>query len=313
MLEMTRGKVSGLAIAMVATMLVLSVAPFARAQGVGSAGTSVSPPITDVTANPGEAITRSLEISNNGNASQTYSFVVANLSASGEEGESAYTGIESGGIASWTTLSPSSVTLGAGESVDLSVKIAVPSNAPAGGHYATVFAKTEGAVAAEGTGSAVSTMVGANILLRVTGTVIENAKIDSFAIGDASFDVGDTADFQIRVSNLGNTHVSPAGYIELFRDGKRVSQVAVNETGANVLPNSTRRFEVSSDALYLPGTYSAKVTLAYAGGKVLTTSDDISFVVRGEYSVLVLVSIVLAVLVGALALTLLVKRKKVRV
>lgn len=308
-----RGKARVLALVMVMSMLAFgAVAPRAHAQ-TGTSGTSISPPVTDVTANAGESLVKYLEVSNSGNASQSYTFVVANLSASGENGDSAYTGVESGDLASWITLSPESVTLGPGESIDVKLTVDVPANASGGGHYATVFAKSGTSGSVDGTGSAVSFMVGANVLLKVAGNVVERAQIASFGIADSSFDVGETAAFEVRVTNLGNSHIAPTGYVELFRNGSRVAQLPVNETGGNVLPNSTRRFEVASDALYLPGSYTAKVSLTYGSGSILTTDEDISFVVRGEYSVLILVSVLFAVLVGALALALMVKRKKVKV
>ncbi len=300
------------ALAMVLAMPMF-FAPQARAQSAGAAGAAISPPIVDVTANPGESLVKYFEVSNNGNMAETYSFSVANLAASGEDGESAYSGPEVGDLASWITLEPSSVTVEPGESVNLKVSIAVPSNASAGGHYATVFAKSGGGEVSGGSGSGTSYMVGANVLLKVSGNVMEKAQIVGFGITDSSFDVGETAAFQVRVANLGNSHIAPTGYIELFRDGSRVAQIPVNESAGNILPGSTRRFEVSSDALYLPGSYSAKLSMTYGGGNILTTEQDLTFVVRGEYSVLVMVSILLAVLVGALALALLVKRKKVKV
>lgn len=300
--------------ALIAAMtLTIFAASTSLAHAQGSAGASVAPPITDITASAGESLTKYLEVTNNGNASTSFSFSVANLTAAGEEGEANFSGAETGDLASWITLSPESVTLGAGESVNLTVSIEIPSNASAGGHYATVFAKSAAGDVSDGSGSGISTMVGANFLLKVTGTILENAQITSFAIADASFDLGESAAFELRVANLGNSHIAPTGYVELFRNGTKVDQIAVNDSGANVLPNSTRRFVVESDALYLPGSYTAEVNLTYGSGKVLTTTSDLAFVVRGEYSVLVVVSIVLAVLVGALALSLLVKRKKVKV
>lgn len=285
----------------------LFMAPSVFAQEVSSAGTSIAPPVIDVTANPGETVVKTIQVSNTANVPQAYTFSVAGFQAFGELGEAEY--FSTGEIVSWSTISPQNLTLEGGESVDVVLTMQIPDNAAAGGYYATVFAKTSPEPTWE-LGSTVGQMIGANVMLTVGGSLVENAEITEFSIPQATAGIGERVAFTLRVTNIGNVHVAPQGYIDLYRDGKNVAQISINETGSVILPGTTRDLSVSSDILYLPGTYSASVSLTYGGGKTISTEDTIDFVVRSEYSLLIVLTVVLALFVGALIPTIFSKKKR---
>lgn len=280
-----------------------------NAQGTGSAGLSIAPPNTDLTVAPGEQVTRTLEISNPGSGSVDLNLAANNFSASGEGGEAAYAPRGSGGASDWLTLSPATFSLGSGEAKQVSVVISVPSNASAGGHYVTVFAFTTPKGGVEGSGAQVTTAVGANFLLNVTGNVVERASISEFSTPRSRVNAGESVEFNLRIANTGNTHIRPSGVVELFRKGVKVDEVALNPDGANVLPNSTRRFTVKSDKALLPGAYEASATVTYGSGQVLT-APKLSLAVIGDSSAMTLIAGGLAALVVLLALALFAGRKK---
>lgn len=308
---MTKARESGWLLAVCAVMFSLIMASFAvpASAQTGQAGLSVAPPNTDLTLSSGEQVTRSLTVTNEGSAAASITLAANNFTASGEEGGASYLPDGSGGLADWMTLSPASFELESGSSRDVTVIIDVPSNASAGGHYATVFAYTAAADNVSGSGAAVTTAIGANFLVNISGNVIESASIAEFSTPRSRLNAGEDVEFTIRVTNSGNTHISPTGVVEVYRKGVKVDELTLNAAGSAVLPNSTRAFTVSSDKALLPGAYSAMATVSYGSGEVLS-APAISFAVIGDSSLMSLVAGGLGVLAVLLALALLVGRKK---
>lgn len=290
------------------SLLAASLVVPASAQ-TGQAGLSVAPPNTDLTLSGGEQVTRSLTITNEGSAAASVTMSVNNFTASGEEGGASYLPKGTGGLADWITLSPSSFTLEGGDSKDVNVVIDVPSNASAGGHYATVFAYTSAQGAVSGTGAAVTTAIGANFLVNISGNVVEKASIAEFSTPRSRLNAGEDVEFTIRITNSGNTHINPTGVVEVFRKGVKVDELTLNESGSAILPNSTRAFSVVSEKALLPGAYAAKATVSYGSGEVLS-APAISFAIIGDSSLMTLVAGGMAALAVLLALALLVGRKK---
>lgn len=290
------------------SLLAASLVVPARAQ-TGQAGLSVAPPNTDLTLSGGEQVTRSLTITNEGSAAASVTMSVNNFTASGEEGGASYLPKGTGGLADWITLSPSSFTLESGDSKDVNVVIDVPSNASAGGHYATVFAYTSAQGAVSGSGAAVTTAIGANFLVNISGNVVEKASIAEFSTPRSRLNAGEDVEFTIRITNSGNTHINPTGVVEVFRRGVKVDELTLNESGSAILPNSTRAFTVVSQKALLPGAYTASATVSYGSGEVLA-APAISFAIIGDSSLMTLVAGGMAALAVLLALALLVGRKK---
>ncbi len=309
---MIKARESGWLLAVCAVMFSLIMASFAvpaSAQQTGQAGLSVAPPNTELTLSGGEQVTRSLTITNEGSASASITLTANNFVASGEEGGASYLPKGTGGLADWMTLAPGSFDLAGGASQNVTVTIDVPRNASAGGHYASVFAYTAAADNVSGSGAAVTTAIGANFLVNISGNVVESASIAEFSTPRSRLNAGEDVEFTIRVSNSGNTHVSPTGVVEVYRKGVKVDEVALNAAGSVVLPNSTRAFTVTSDKALLPGAYSAVAIVSYGSGEVLS-APAISFAVIGDSSLISLVAGGLGVLAVLLALALLVGRKK---
>lgn len=284
----------------------------ASAQDAGSMGLSVSPPNTEVSLLPGETISRTVTVRNSGTGTVTVSMTANNFLASGEDGSAAYLPIGSGGPADWIVMSPETFTLEQDESLDVTYTLSVPEDADAGGHYATIFAKALSMAAVEETGSTIGALVGANLLLNVSGEVVEQASIAEFSTERSRINAGEDIEFGVRITNDGNTHVIPEGVIEIYRKGTKVDEIPLNPQGAAVLPGSTRKFEITSSETILPGAYEAKVTMSYGSGQFLS-APEINFAVIGDNSLLNLTIGILIAVIAVLLVTLLTGRKKTEI
>ncbi len=289
-----------------AAMLGMGLMPvMTRAQA--AMGVTISPPSYEVTVAPGETVTKTLGVQNDSSGIRSFTTTVNNFSAMDEEGGMAFSPF--GGLASWITVRPAEFNIAPGEGRVIEVTISAPQNAPPGGHYATVFAVAK-AGAVEGTGSAIGQYIGANFLVNVTGQVRESASIIEFSTAKASYDQAEPMPFRLRVQNSGNTHIRPTGVVEIFRGSTKVTSVAVNSDGANVLPGTARRFSVSTDKTLTSGKYTARATLTF-GGQTLS-SQPVSFIVVGKTPLMSVIVVLAVAFVIALVFALRPRRPRER-
>jgi len=287
-----------------------SLALLGGSAGIVSAagiGTTVSPPVYDLAANPGETIIQKMTVHNDASSEQSYVPVVNTIAPANEQGGLSFGPASSADLSGWITVTPSKLDLPADQSADFTITIKVPTNATAGGHYATVFAKSD----TPGTldGANITALVGTSFLLKVSGATVESADVVEFSTSRARLIPGEPIDFAVRVRNSGNVHVRPQGTIQIFRDSIKVDEVTVNADGLTVLPSSIRKFTAESNKSLPSGTYTAKLTLTYGAGQTLSV-PGISFVVIGEASMMTLVAIILGIFVLILIAALLVNRRK---
>jgi hypothetical protein len=295
-------------LAALATSAMLLGSGMNAASAATPAGTTVSPPVYDLQASPGQTIVQKMTVHNDAEVSQSYTPVVNTIAPANEQGGLAFGPTNASDLSGWITVSPSKLDLPAGESGDFTITVKVPSNASAGGHYATVFAKSEtGTVNVNG--ASLTPLIGTSVLLKVAGNLTESADVVEFSTSRARLVPGEPIDFSVRVRNTGNVHVRPQGTIQIFRDNVKVDEVAVNDDGLTVLPSSIRKFAASSNKTLPSGSYTARLTMTYGAGQTLSV-PAISFVVIGEASVATMVAIILGIFVIILAAALLMNRRK---
>lgn len=255
---------------------------------------TISPPIIELDAARGDIINQTIKVRNETQDNVTYYLSAERFVAGGEEGQPQFVG-EDIGLATWMNFPVDSITIPAGETVEIPFTIAVPNFAGPGGHYAAIFLSTLPPEATTG-GSQISiaTKIGTLVLVRIAGDIKENASIVEFSTTADTFD-SLPVDFRVRVENNGNVHVKPMGTILLKNMfGSVAGQVAVNEQGGNVLPDQIRKFEASwvknpnavgattfwgkyrqQKENYAFGKYSGELTLAYGtAGKVLNSETN---------------------------------------
>ncbi|HVM91103.1 MAG TPA: DUF916 domain-containing protein [Verrucomicrobiae bacterium] len=295
-------------IATLATMAMVLGSGAGAALAAGPvAGTTVSPPVYDLQANPGQTIIQKMTVHNDADASQSYTPVVNTIAPANEQGGLAFGPASSNDLSGWITVTPSKLDLAANQSGDFTITIKVPTNASAGGHYATVFAKSEnGTVSVNG--ATLTPLVGTSLLLKVAGQTRESADVVEFSTQRARVIPGEPIDFTVRVRNSGNVHVKPQGTIEIYNGNVKVDEVPVNADALNVLPGSIRLFSAVSNKTLPAGSYRAELSLVYGAGQTVSV-PAISFVVIGETSMATMVAIILGIFVVILLAALLMNRR----
>ncbi|TXI10812.1 MAG: hypothetical protein E6Q68_07430 [Polynucleobacter sp.] len=256
--------------------------------GIASALT-ISPARLEVAADPGETVTKNFLLINEQDADQVYYTSVENFEAQGETGTPNFIPSKEG-LASWVTVQDK-VTIKRGERVEIPFTVSVPQGADAGGHFAAIFLSTVPPSTAGGD-VAVGAKVGMLILLKVNGELKEGGGVLSFGLkDDVSFVTKLPVQFVYRFNNSGNDRSNPKGEIVIRNTlGIKTDVIDANPQSGNILPGSTRRFEVRwgeeeplpSSALFFDhvgyearnfalGLYSAKIDVKFG-----TTGQSVS-------------------------------------
>ncbi|HEX7456125.1 MAG TPA: hypothetical protein VF303_01500 [Candidatus Nanoarchaeia archaeon] len=247
-------------------------------------GIQISAPIYNFGIDPGGSAQEIIKVKNVSNSTQTFYPEVFDFRPIGETGapefilnsdqEDRYTY----SLASWVQISKAGITLKSNESTALNFTINVPKDAEPGGRYAGILFGTS-PPKPQGTQIAISNKVGSLILVRISGDAKELANLKEFST-PSNFYENPPVDFLVRVENKGNVHFKPKGTIEVKDTfGRKVATLDVNEKNGNVLPESIRRFDKSSDGLtwkpsgFTVGRYTANVLLTYGdSGKQINGS-----------------------------------------
>lgn len=230
----------------------------------GIPGFTLSPPIFELRANPGDRLEEVVSVYNSGGLPLTLKTSLENLKPLGEVGQ-VQTTDESDSLPSlkeWIIPSVDSITIKRGETKNIPFRINVPVDAEPGGHFATLLLATTGA-STSGTGTATVQKIGTLVLLTVSGNAREEAKIIEFGPRSEIYWQDDKVSFLLRISNSGTVHVRPRGFLTVQNVfGRQVSQVELD--GKNILPGATREFPVElTDKPWLLGPYTATLSLVY--------------------------------------------------
>lgn len=243
----------------------------------------ISPPVLNLTADPGQTIKAQLSLRDITNNKLIVSNQIDDFVANGEDGtpklliDSTETSPYS--IKSW--ISPlNQLTLSPKQIKTIPVTIKVPSDAAPGGYYGVIRFSGK-APELKDTGVSLSASLGALIMLRVNGPVTEKMSLVEF--GTSQYGKNGTLfeftpiTFFERIKNDGNIHEQPTGQIiitDMF--GKTVAGVNINMPPKNVLPASTRKFEQQLDKASLGtrmlfGKYTASLKVKYGASKNVLT------------------------------------------
>jgi hypothetical protein len=263
-------------------------------------GLEISPPVVELTANPGQTVTTNIRIRNVASGELITKGKADDFGAgSGEDGKPQFLFDEVGAtrysLKYWVQSVPD-LRLAPQELKTAAITIKVPANAEPGGHFGVVrFTAVPPDV--QGTGVALSASVGTLVLLRVAGSVTDSLSLASFTTSQGGqsgsfFEHGPVA-FTVRLKNAGSVHEKPQGTIDVTNVfGKKVDSVQVNGMGGNVLPDSIRRFDQELSKKSLFGHYTAKLNLSYASGAKKLSSQVSFWVIPWKLILLVLVGLV---------------------
>jgi hypothetical protein len=255
-----------------------------------AAGITIIPPKFELFANPGDTITETIRVKNNSDTPQTYGIVIEDFSSAGEEGQVV---LEEGetdtnfSLKKWIEPSTQNLVVQPNEETPFPFTINIPKDAEPGGHYASVLFQIGGPTV-EGVTN-VKQRVGALILLRISGNVVEKAQIDSF---DApKFSKKGPVIFTLRVKNDGTTHINPGGTIivtDMF--GKKVDELPL--MSANVFPGSIRKMLTPWEKPGVLGQYTATLVATYGQQNLPLTAATKFTVVSPTAAILLLVAVV---------------------
>jgi hypothetical protein len=258
--------------------LFLGMAPTAHAQG--TEGVEIKPGIVEDRVNPGETFRFTLSVKNLAPETKTYFLLTEDIVGVSDEGlpvfapEGQATGYE---ISKWIETPYPSITLQAGETGSVPFTVKVPLEATPGSHFGGLFFLTTPPKAGA-SGAAIGIQVGSVISLRISGDIIENARLREFSSGKMVYNTPNV-DFNVRVENLSNVLLRPRGTIDITdMRGKQVAVVRVNDSQGAVFPETERLYrpvwEYDSFAF---GRYQAVLSLVYGEDSRKTISGVTTF------------------------------------
>jgi hypothetical protein len=270
---------------------------FALAQSSpAGVGITITPLTFELTANPGEAVSNSIRVSNASGAAVIFEMEVEDFTSAGEKGEVIVdpSSDETFSLKKWITTSPSRFTLESGQTQVVDFSINVPEGAEPGGHYGTVLASVKGTIGV--TGAAISPKVGSLILLSVSGPIREEMFVREFTV--PQFSQFGPVPFKVRLENTGSVHVKPIGFVgisDMF--GKRVADIELPQK--RILPGNTREIDLSWDKKFPLGKYTATLVTSFGVSNTPLSAVTTFWVFPWKIAleILICIAVVIAVLV----------------
>ncbi len=242
---------------------------FVFAQG----GIKISPIRIEEIIKPGDIIQKSVKVTNLSSYKTTLYPYRKDFKAAGEAGypELLSPGSDIHGCGSWIKISEEGIPFEPGEEREVVFTIEVPQDIGPGGYYGALMfgtvppeARLKGKGEERGAAITVGQQTGSLILLKVFGKTVEEAMVREFSTDKDVYSIPFKINFITRIENLGNVHIKPQGSIEIRNMlNRKVGVVKFNEAGANILPNSIRRFETNWEGNIGFGKYTALITLSF--------------------------------------------------
>jgi hypothetical protein len=213
-------------------------------------GVSVSPARYELTGDKGSVVYGEFTVINQSSNDQVYGTSVENFTAQGETGVPLFTK-DNKDIASWIQIDKR-IVVAKNEKKTVEFSIIIPENAEAGGHFGAVFLYSDPGESGEANVS-LGTKVGMLVLLKVNGDIKLGGDIKDFSASSPSdtdkvsktFFTELPVNFSYRFTNSGNDRVNPYGVITIKNMfGLKSDILSANSNQGNVLPQSTRKFDV---------------------------------------------------------------------
>lgn len=201
------------------------------AQAVG-----VTPAIVDLQVNPGEVVQRTVTVINTEDVTRTFFFQSGSFTPSDEPGvpvlDPASTKQE---VASWISVSPPVVEVAPLGQVEVTVTVAVPTDAPRGDHYGTVL------LTPQTTAQAVAQTT---LLLFVTVPGASQYGMDVSAQLSSGLASALQNHLELRVQNAGNVYIKPEGEVRFDPLVGKTKILSANPSELRVLAQQTRSWTV---------------------------------------------------------------------
>lgn len=208
---------------------------------------SVSPAVLEVSLAPGESGQYELTLANESDGNMLVSGRLESFRPKGDGGEAEILPPQTANQAlGWVRLPADRLALEPYQYKKVPLVVNVPPTADVGGYYlATVWAGQDPA-ASSGQGVSLSGQVASLILLEVKGESRRELVVTDFRLaGEKSLFDSLPVAFEAVLANTGTVHLKPQGQV-IVKDafGKVTAILPLNEAEGNVLPKSSRKFDL---------------------------------------------------------------------
>lgn len=293
---------SCIVVAVSAFFLLLGITNPQAVLAQGNAGITLIPATIEKGADPGATFTEVLKVTNESDVERefyVYKRDIKGVEAGGvpvfaEEGAER-TGFE---ISEWIQFSSDRVKVPAFSTVELPIAIVVPGDASPGSHFGGVFVSQEPPKLRE-IGAGVGYEVASIISIRISGDIIDTARIRAFSTDKLFYSTKDV-EFLLKIENQGNIMIRPRGPLSITSMfSSKPEVITINDSLAGVFPGTVRDITHTwrSDGLGF-GKYEAVVALAYDGEDGQKTIDaTLVFWVFPTKVILTFVGVIVAILV----------------
>ena len=205
---------------------------------------TITPVRYEIQGNPGDTLTKEMTIINDGSTTVKYYSSFANFEAQGETGSASFV-TPKDDIGTWM-MTDESVTLAPGEQKTVAFIVKIPKDAEPGGHFGVIFWGTAPENSNGDKQVSVTAKTGLLVLLSVSGDVKQGGGLLSYNTLDNKFWYNSLpVSFVYRFQNSGGDRLKPLGLIKIKSFGLlTTNKLNANEANGNILPNSTRKFNV---------------------------------------------------------------------
>ena len=194
------------------------------------------------------------------------------------------------------------VTVAAGATQEVDVRVVVPKTALAGGYYGALRFAPAGT---SGQPVDLSASVVSLILLTVTGPTVEQLTLTNFDVqqngGTATnFRTPDNLSLMLRFQNKGNIQEGPFGQVNVQKGKKVVYRYQFNQSEPRneVLPDSARRWDIPLKNLGKFGKYTITGTFGYGAQGTTINIEKSVWVVPTAYIMAIVIAVVVLIALG---------------
>jgi hypothetical protein len=295
--------------------------PSAEAQ---SGSLSISPPILEAVTKPGERVTQTYTLKNDG--SETYATVfILPFEAADEFGNvkllQSLDEYDPYNSKYWFSIVQTNVELGKkirldrGSSIDITLSINPPADTPDGDYYFTLVFQTEldNLFINQGSKTAVSqAQIGSNILLSVNkeGVIAKKAKIASFK-APKIIDSFSKINFNVSIANIGNGFFKPFGKISV--DPLLGKAQTLTLAPLNIITKSQRTISCMENERFIPCELPSKILIGPYKAKLSFEIDSDKTVYEAQttiYAIPIYLSLSLVLAIAALVFVKKMARKR---
>ncbi len=204
---------------------------------------TVSPPVFDLNAKPGDKITESFRVRNNQSSSIDLQVSARRLISDPNSGSPVPESQATGEELSWVSFKPGEFSAKPREWTTVNFTIDIPQDA-AFGYYYVFSISPKSQEKQKNTGTSITGELLVVVLLNVNKEgSISKADLISFKTENMLTQYLPVK-FQVNLENPGNVHVKPRGNIFISRNGKdEIAILDVNNVNGSILPGGKRTFE----------------------------------------------------------------------